>query len=242
MSKPSSSEKGWFKNTVEWAVDIYTRIRPSKLARSAGWVVFAGIALLVAHFNEYLFQFLLKPVGFTTDSKAAPIVAIVLISIGLSFLFLERFVPINSSPAPSDVKLMRKLVEIGDWEYHDYILDRIFNHGHSSEDIDPLWRIRNLLSRPDSFFEDKRANDIFDTYKENLRELSELINRYFAPLMGVKEIYYVMLERIHPDRTGIDNPEFLAAQLRLNEAISKFDASTKQLFAAAKSKGFLLDS
>lgn len=225
---------------VEWAFALYAKYRPPLLPRSAALVVISGILLIGIHFNTYLSQIFLEPLGFNFGDPNAPVFAVLLIVIGLTFLVLDRLAPkLLLPPALGDKELMNAINDTANWPYHDHILDRIFNCGYSPEDIEPLWRVRSLLARPESFFVDEETNKALDVYKGALNELAQSVVTYFSPQIGQREIYYVMLERLDPDRTGVHDARFASAHREIKEKISAFDEAVKSLFRTARQRGLM---
>ena len=98
-------------------VEVYERLRPSKIQRAAGSLVIGGLAILTLSFNELLAKIAFEALGFKTDGYASLLVALVLIVIGISSLLADRY--LESFPTQSgnhDSQLVTRVSEQLDWD------------------------------------------------------------------------------------------------------------------------------
>lgn len=231
---------GFFKNTAHDLIDIYIKIRPSHPQRIASRTFILGAALLLISFNEVLYVYFFKPLGFSQDGYLAPILGFLLVVVAATVSLANTFAKrMPSHTWRQDRQLIQKIEEILPWQHVDDTLNNIHNHWHSREEIKPFFRLREKLKDPSWKFEQQTMSGLLENFAANLDVTLAFISKNFAPSDFDLDTYK-FLEHISVDATGQHNGKFTQTAQGLGTQLGSFEQAYKDLFDGGRKLGLLL--
>ena len=233
------SRTKWLKEQAEWAIDLYQQIRPPLIQRVAGYVILFGLGLLVVSFNDLLFEYVLKPVGFDRRGSTAPTVAVILVIAGLATLILDRIADhYPSQTKEQDKELYRRILEILSWDELDSLLNNLHNHWYWRTQFLQLMDLCGFVEDEANMFVDKQVRSAMARYVSDIKAMKSFMAQEFSPEDNRME-RSIMLPDIAIDRTGRAHPRYLEADRKIHELIGAVETSYRRLAVKARSRGLI---
>tara|TARA_R110000868_G_scaffold34787_2_gene125366 strand:- start:950 stop:1702 length:753 start_codon:yes stop_codon:yes gene_type:complete len=229
----------WLKEQIEWAFGLWIQIRPARTQRYAGYVILAGLGLLVLSFNDFAFDLILVRLGFSRDGLNAPTFGVILISIGFLAMLGDKLVDrYPSETRLQDRDLYNQIKTILPWTALDGMLNNLHNHWYWNEESSKADELIYFASDEANKFVDRRMKNVFQKYVAELHKLRRHMALKFFPEEGRVD-RFLMLPDLSPDRTGQHNQRYAEAEATLNELVKAVENSYNKFIAAGRDRGMV---
>ncbi|GAB5458300.1 MAG: hypothetical protein Hens3KO_13300 [Henriciella sp.] len=195
--------------------------------------------MLILSFNDFLYEFLLQPLGFQRQGLAAPAIGFLLVVLGLAVMLIDRIVETGSSQTRSqDEELFQKTLRMLPWlELNDFLND-LHNHYYWDRHFDLVSDLRVFLENEANKFVDRKMQNALEKYQNELISVSGFAACNFSPEDGRLD-RFLMLPNISVDRTGHDHPRYIRASVEVEKHIEKLEAAYNSYVAEGRTRGFV---